>query len=242
MERFDEASPRTRARIIGLIYLLYFVLAIVGEIFLQQAGISSLTPAANDAAALAKSLHAHEAALQIGVALGLISVACYVAVTALFYQLFKPVGSTIALLALAFGLVAMAITAFASLFEVAPMVVLRAGSSAQGADQQQALALIFLKVGDQLGPISLFFSGLFQIFIGYLMFRSGFLPRIFGALVALAGFGWLVFLIPPVASYLLTYLEVLGVLGEAPLMLWLLIMGVNSKRWYEQAAPARSAA
>ena len=240
MERFDEASPRTRARITGAVYLLYFVLAIVGEIFLQQAGISSLTPAAGDAAALAKSLNAHEAELQTGVALGLLSVGCYVAVTVFFYQLFKPVGRTIALLALAFGLVAMAITAFASLFEVAPMVVLQARSSALVADQQQALALVFLKVGDQVGPISLFFSGLFQIFIGYLMFKSGFLPRIFGALVALAGIGWLLFLIPPVASYLLTYLEILGFLAEAPLSLWLLIKGVDSRRWDERAAAARS--
>jgi uncharacterized protein DUF4386 len=240
MERFDEASPRTRARITGTVYLLYFVLAIVGEVFLQQAGISAITPVAGDAAALAKNVQAHQAALQIGVALGLISVTCYVAVTALFYQLFKPVGRTIALLALAFGLVAMAVTAFASLFEVAPLAVLQAGSSAQLVDQQ-ALALVFLKVGDQVGPISLVFSGMFQIFFGYLMFRSGFLPRVFGGLLALAGIGWLLFLIPPVASYLLTYLEVLGFLGEVPLMLWLLIMGVNSQRWDEQAAAARSA-
>jgi hypothetical protein len=238
MERFDEASPRTRARITGVVYLSYFVIAILGEVFLQQAGISAISPTADDAATLARNLLTHESSLQLGVALGLISVACYVAVTALLYLLFRPVSKSLALLALAFGLVAMAITAFAALFELAPEVALGGSSSAFSLQQHQALALTLLKVGDQVGPIGLLFSGLFQLLIGYLMFRSGFLPRVFGVLVAVAGLGWFVFLAPPLANTLMTYLEVLGFLGEVPLMLWLLVMGVNSQRWNETAAAA----
>lgn len=62
------------------------------------------------------------------------------------------------------------------------------------------------------------------------------MPWIFGVLIALAGVGWLTSLAPPLSSALLTYLELLGVLGEAPLMLWLLVMGVDSQRWTEKAA------
>jgi len=92
--------------------------------------------------------------------------------------------------------------------------------------------------------VSLVFSGVFQVLNGYLMFRSGFLPRVLGVLVAAAGFGWFVFLVPPLANSLMTALEVLGFLGEVPLMLWLLTMGINSQRWNERAAAsaARSAA
>jgi hypothetical protein len=61
-------------------------------------------------------------------------------------------------------------------------------------------------------------------------------PGIIGALIALAGLGWLTFLSPPVANQLLTPLEVLGFVAEASLMLWLLVIGVNSQRWAEQAA------
>jgi hypothetical protein len=43
---------------------------------------------------------------------------------------------------------------------------------------------------------------------------------------------------PPLANYLLTYLEVLGILAEASLMLWLIVMGVNSQRWNERARAA----
>jgi Domain of unknown function (DUF4386) len=85
MEWIDTASPRTRARITGAAYLLYFVTAILGEVFLQQAGVSGLAPTGGDAARLAKNLQSHQGAYQLGVAIGLISTVLYVAVTSLFY-------------------------------------------------------------------------------------------------------------------------------------------------------------
>ena len=86
---------------------------------------------------------------------------------------------------------------------------------------------------------SLVFFGPYCLLIGYLIFRSTFLPRILGVLMALAGLGWLIFL-SPLASYLSTYLKILGFLAEASLMLWLLIRGVNEQRWKEQASAAWS--
>jgi hypothetical protein len=70
--------------------------------------------------------------------------------------------------------------------------------------------------------------------IGYLIFRSTFLPRILGVLMMFAGLGWLIFL-TPLANHLSTYLKVLGFLAELSLCLWLLVMGVNVQRWKEQA-------
>jgi Domain of unknown function (DUF4386) len=100
----------------------------------------------------------------------------------------------------------------------------------------QELALLLLNLGVQVGDIALVFAGPFQLLIGYLIFRSTYLPRMLGVLVALAGVGWLLFLWPPLANSLLTYLEILGILGELPLMLWLLVMGVNAQRWQEQTS------
>ena len=236
LERFDQASPRSRARITGVVYLLFFVSAIVGEVFLQQAGISTITPNGGDPATLARNILGHQAALQAGVALGLISVALYVGVTTLFYLLFRPVSSSIALLALTSGLVAMAITAVAAIFELGPLAILQSTTTGLSAGELRAQALLLVQVGGQVSPVSLVFSGVFQVLNGYLMVRSGFLPRIFGVLVAAAGFGWFLFLVPPVATSLLTGLEVLGFLGEVPLMLWLLTMGINSQRWNERAS------
>jgi Domain of unknown function (DUF4386) len=241
MEPVAAASPRVRARLTGVIYLLFFVTAILGEVFLRQAGISGIQPGASgDAAATANGIVAHEAPYRLGWALGLVSTACYVAVTALFYQLFRPVGRTLAASAAFFGLVGCAVTAFGSLFQLAPLVVLGGSPylSVFDAKQLQAVALLFLDLNAQAGSIALVFFGLFQLLIGYLIYRSSFLPRILGALIALAGLGWLIFLSPPLASSLLTYLEVLGFLGEVPLMLWLLVAGVNAQRWYERASAA----
>jgi hypothetical protein len=138
------------------------------------------------------------------------------------------VSRTLALLALAFGLVAMAITAVGSVFELAPLSVIATSAGPLNQERVQVLALTWLKVGEQISPVSLVFSGFFQIVTGYLIIRSRFLPWIFGVLIGLAGIGWLTFLAPPVSSALLTYLEVLGVLGESPLLVWLLVMGVNN--------------
>jgi Domain of unknown function (DUF4386) len=236
MEWIDTALPRTRARFTGAVYLLYFVTAILGEVFLQQAGVSGLSPTGSDAATLARNLQSHQGFYQLGIATGLISTVLYVAVTSLFYLLFRPVSRTISLLALAFGLVAMAVTALGTVFELAPLTVLGTASSALSSQQVQVVALTWLKIGEDVSPVSLVFSGFFQIAIGILIVRSGFLPRIFGVLIGLAGIGWLTFLAPPVSTALLTYLEVLGVLGEVPLMVWLLVMGVDSQRWNEKAA------
>jgi hypothetical protein len=75
--------------------------------------------------------------------------------------------------------------------------------------------------------------------IGFLIFRSTFLPRILGLLMAFAGVGWLI-LLTPFANPLSTYLKILGFIAEASLMLWLIVKGVNVQRWKKQAIAARS--
>jgi len=89
--------------------------------------------------------------------------------------------------------------------------------------------------------IAIVFLGLFCILIGYLIFRSAFLPRILGALMAIAGLGWLTYLSPQLANYLSPYNLAAGLLGQASLCLWFLIFGVNSQRWKQQAGAANTA-
>jgi hypothetical protein len=222
VERMPEASPRTRARITGAVYLLFFLTAVCGSFF------SPASPT---------GIVAQDTAFRLGFALTLISTACYVAVTALFYRLFWPVSRSIALVAAFFGLVGCAITAFGSLFQLASLVVL--GSNPDfgvfSVKQLQAQAQILLDLNALAGDIALVFFGLFLLLTGYLIFRSTFLPRILAAPIALAGLGWLTFLWPPLVNHLLIYVEVLGFLAELSLMLWLLFMGVNAERWNEQA-------
>lgn len=88
-------------------------------------------------------------------------------------------------------------------------------------------------VASRVNP--LYFFGPYCLLLGYLILRSIFLPRILGALLVLAGAGWLMFLWPPFALTLSTYIEVVGIVAEAALMLWLVARGVNVERWRAQA-------
>jgi hypothetical protein len=161
-------------------------------------------------------------------------------VTALFYDLFEPVNRRVSLLAAFFSLVGCAILAFASLFQLAALVVLGGGQylSVFKAEQLRALAVLFLELYGQGVSICFVFFGVYCLLIGYLILKSTFLPRVLGVLMAFAGLGWLTFLFPLLANYLSPYILILGFLAEVALMLWLLGMGVNVQRWKEQASPA----
>ena len=185
MERIAEASPGPRARITGAVYLLYFLTAVSAEAFVGRG-----RPVAYDA-------------------VNLVAYAFYIAVTLLFYYLFKPVNRSLSLLAAFFSLLGCANDVL-SLFNLAPYKI-----------------------------SSLVFFGPYCLLLGYLIFRSTFLPRILGVLMAFAGLGWLIFL-SPLANHLSTFLKVLGFLAEMSLMLWLLVKGVDAQRWKEQASAARS--
>ena len=229
-----SSVPPPMARITGVVYLLYFLTAVSGELFIRGIIVSG------DPAATATNILAHERLFRLSAAVGLIATALYIAVTVLFYGLFKPVNKTVALLAAFFSLVGCAIQAFGSLFRVAPLVVLEGSPylSVFKVDQLQTVALMSIKLNVQATYIYLVFFGLFNLLIGYLIFKSTFLPRILGVLMALSGLGWLTFLSPSLANYLLTYIEVLGIIAEASLMLWLLVKGVNVQRWKEQSSAA----
>jgi hypothetical protein len=234
MKRIAEASPRPSARITGAVYLLYFLTAALSEFFMRGIVVDG------DAAATANNILAHQPLFRLGLATGLIATGGYIAVTALFYGLFKHVNLSLCLVAAFFSLVGCAILAFSSLFRFAPLVVL-GGSQYLGVfkvEQLRAVALLFLELNAQAGNIYLVFFGLFNLLIGYLIFKSTFLPRILGVLMALSGLGWLTFLSPPLANYLLTYIAVLGIIAELSLMLWLLVRGVNVQRWKERASGA----
>jgi len=86
--------------------------------------------------------------------------------------------------------------------------------------------------------IAIVFVGFNCLLIGYLIFRSTFLPRILGALMAFGGLGWLTYMSPPLVNHLSPYNLASGLLGQGSVMLWLLVMGVNEQRWKEQASAA----
>ena len=231
-------SIATQARATGVVYLLYFVTAVGGALLAPGAGGPGGLP--TDAAANAQWILAQQTQYELGVAVGLLSAVLYVALAALFYALLRPVNRTLALVMAFLSLAGSAVTAFGSVFLFAPIVVLGDHSflSVFDGKQLQALALLFAYLGAESGRVALAFFGFFQLVWGYLIFRSSFLPRAIGVLIAVAGIGWLTYLLPAQAPFVVTATEVVGFAAEASLMLWLLIRGVNAQRWQELSAGA----
>lgn len=236
--RSAEASPRFQARMAGVFYLL----TILTGMFAQGL-VSGRLVVDGDAAATAANILTHKTLFQWGFTVYLVEMACQIAVTALFYDLLKPAGRMISLLAAFLGLAGCVIKTFSRLFFIAPLFVLGGAHylNVFSPEQLQALALLFLKVNDRGAAIALAFFGFYALLTGYLIVRSTFLPRFLGVWSALAGLGWLTFLYPPLGYRLFLYLAAFGLLGAAALILWLLVFGVDEPRWREQASAARLA-
>jgi len=237
MGRIAETSPRFEARITGAIYLFTILTGIFAQGF-----VSGSLVVDGDAAATATNILTHRGLFQLGFAVYLIEMACQIAMTALFYDLLKPAGRSVSLVAAFLGLTGCTIKTLSRLFFIAPLFILGGVHylSVFSAEQLQALALLFLKVNDHGAAIALVFFGFYALLTGYLIIRSTFLPRILGVLSVSGGLGWLTFLYQPLGYHLFPYIAAFGLLGAASLILWLLVFGVNEQRWKEQASAALS--
>jgi hypothetical protein len=234
-ERIAETSPRLKARITGAFSLLTILTAIFAQGF-----VSGRLVVDGDAAATAANILAHKGLFQLAYAVYLIEMACNIAMTALFYDLLKPAGRSISLLAAFLGFAGCVIKTFSRVFFIVPLFILGGAHylSVFSAEQLQTLALLFLKVNDRGAGMALVFFGFYALLTGYLIVRSTFLPRILGLLGMLGGLGWLSFLYQPLAHRLFPYVVALALLGALAEIVWLLVFGVNEPRWKEQASAA----
>jgi hypothetical protein len=232
-ERIAKSSPRLTARITGVFYLITILTGIFAGGFVSERLVVQ-----GDAAATATNILTHSGLFQLGFAVYLIEMACNIAMTALFYDLLKPAGRSVSLLAAFLGFAGCVIKTFSRVFFITPLFVLGGAHylSVFSAEQLQALALLFLKVNDRGAGIALVFFGFYALLTGYLIIRSTFLPRILGVVSVIAGLGWLSFLYLPLAHLLFPYVVALALLGAGALICWLLVFGVNEQRWKEQAA------
>ena len=236
-ERLTEASPRFQARTAG-------VFAWIGTTEGFAIWVRSRLVVDSDAAATAHNILAHELLYRWGFVGDVISCVAFIIYTLLLYNLFRPVSRRLSLLAAVSNLVGEAIQLSIGVFLLAPLVVLEGphSLSAVNVAQSQALALMFLNFYGNGYAISMILFGFWNILTGYLIFRSTFLPRILGVLLAISGLYYQInnfaeFLYPAIAARVEPYVFVIG-MAELLLALWLVVMGVNEQRWKEQASTA----
>lgn len=228
--RTSTSSPRFLARMSAV----FFLLTILAGIF-AQAFVSERLVDFSNAATTATNILSNRSLFRLGFSVYLIEMACQITGAVLFYQLLKRVNRTVALLALFLEVTGLAVKICARVFFIAPLVVLGNPAALKGfsAEQLQSVALILLKVNDQGAGVAVAFFGFSTLLSGYLVFRSTFLPRWLGVVSIFAGLGWLTYLYRPLGDMAFPIVALLGLLGSAATIFWLLVFGVNEERWSE---------
>jgi hypothetical protein len=230
-------SVQTYARVAGVVFLLAFVGGGFGEAY---APAQLIVP--GNAVATAHQVVTSASLLRLGFLAYLLEAVTDVALAFLLYVLLRPVHANLAFLSVLFRLMATATFAVAEVFYFAPSLILGGDAYLKtfSPTQLQALALLSFNVYGFAGGFSQVFYGIASLLLGYLMVRSGYLPRVLGALWMLGGLGFLAsslaqVLAPADASSLLLLPQLLAALS---LGLWLLVRGVDVVTWQERAAVA----
>ena len=235
-KRVKQLSPKSLARLAGLYQALEGSTATFGQVQV----IGQLFVVGN-AAASAANILGHERLFWLGFASSLVGVMFHLAWGVLMYFLLKPAGRRMAAFALAVILVGCAIQVVTAVLYLAPLLVLKSGVvlSAFNNPQLQALAYVFLRLNAYAFNTYLVFFGLWCALTGLLISKSTFMPRILGVLLIISGIGWMIYVVPPLAMRLfIPYIAGASAIGELPLLLWLLVRGVNNERWNQQAHSA----
>ena len=230
--RSTETSPLVYARIAGVLYLFIAVSGIFNMMF----GPSSLI-VLGDAATTVNNIMASESLFRLGIVNDLIAQTVGILLVLALYKLLKAVNKNQALLMVIFALVSIPIVMLNLLNQFAAQLLLSGANylTVFAADQLQALVMLFLNLDEHGFFIAHIFWGLWLFPMGYLVYKSGYIPRILGILLIIAGFGYLIdfvtfFFVPSFGP-----IKMFTFIGEVLFPLWLLIKGVNVKQWEKRA-------
>jgi hypothetical protein len=227
------------ARTAGVLGLISIVAGGFGEAYVPAVLVVS-----RDAAATATKIMASESLFRWGFTAYLVEALCDVGLTLLFYLLLRAVRKDLALLAVFFRLIGTAGFAMAQVLYFAALPIVGGADHLKAfpPEQLHAVALLSVTVSGYGRSLFTMFWGVGSVLLGYLIYRSGFLPKVIGALLALSGVGFVAktftwVLAPSYSSPLL-----LMPAGVAALALtgWLLVKGVDVAKWKAKAALAES--
>jgi hypothetical protein len=227
-------ATNKNARVAGLLYLTIIVSGIFAEFFVRQ---SLVVP--GDATATATNILAAESLFRSGIAGDLIMIMSDIALALLFYVLLKPVNNALSLLAAFFRLIQAAVLGANLLNLFAVLELVRGADYLTGfsTDQLYAQVLFYLEAHGVGYSIGLLFFAMNCLVFGYLVFRSGYFPKLLGILLIIAGFGYLTdgfanVLLTNYNAYEETFALVVflpAIVGELAMCLWLLIRGIGSQ-------------
>jgi hypothetical protein len=227
-------SPQLYARTAGVLYLLNILAGFFGEMVVRARLV-----VANDPAATAHNILAHQLLFRCGIAGDLFMHLTDVPGIVIFYLLMRPVSPDLSLLTACFNLVQTSMLVANKVQLLATLSFLASPHPAFTTAQLQNLALNSLTLHEQGFGVGLVFFGVTCLFTGYLIYRSGYLPRTIGVFQAVVGICYLtnsfaLILAPAVADKLAPFLLPPAGLGELATCLWFLFKGINMEKWNER--------
>ncbi len=233
-------SRQTTARTAGLLYLVFIITGALAGVL--RSGLVNY----GDAGATARQILASPVLFRIDFAADVFSAVLFLLAAWALYALLAPVHRNIALLFVFLNLAGVAVQALNMLNQLAALLLLNGGDAFQAfpPDQRQALAMLFLTLYRSGFVMAQIFFGAWLLPLGYLVYRSGFLPRVLGVLLMIDFVGEMVWF---VQFFFFPGLDVItypgyavGFLAEAGLSLWLLIVGVKANNRAPRDRPAAS--
>ncbi len=223
-------SLNKTARMAGLFYLLYMITTILADVL----GRSRLI-VLGDAATTSANIMASDGLFRLSFVGDLVSAVLFFLAAWALYLLLKPVQPGIALALVLLNLAGTAVYVTNLLNQWAALLLLGGADylKAFQPEQLQALAMFFLTLRDSGSWISQIFFAAWLLPLGYLVFKSGFLPRILGIIIMIHFVGWLAtffqFFLFPGFQALTSVTYPLGLITELWLTLWLLVKGVKDQ-------------
>lgn len=218
------------ARTAGFLYLIMIVTGGFAEAFVR----GGLT-VDGDPAATARNILESEQMYRLGFVADLICIIATTFLSLIFYYLFKPVNKFLSSMALLFSIIASAVMTANLIHQFAPLLLLHntAYQQAFSIEQLQTQSLFFLNLQSQGYNISLLLFAFYFPIIGWLVYKSNFLPKVLGVIYTLAGVGYLAnslawFLAPQLAGHLFLYVLLPAFIGEVSMSLWLIFKGVKA--------------
>ena len=230
---FADLSQRKAVTVLRFLYPIWLV---VGPFSLMYVPATLIVP--GDATTTANNIMANELLFRMGIAGSLITQIIQILVVLVLYKLLKPVNKDHASLMVVFALVGVPISMLNTLNRVAALLLLNGADYLKvfGADQLHAQMMFFLDLNAQgILTISAIFWGLWLFPLGYLVYKSGYFPRIIGVLLVMGCFGYLLdsfthLLLPNYANYeaiLGPVILLLTIPGEFSFMGWVLFKGAK---------------
>ncbi|MCA9929352.1 MAG: DUF4386 domain-containing protein [Anaerolineales bacterium] len=241
--KVNELSPSVYARIAGVLYLIITIAAIFAHFVIPE---QFIVP--GDAAATAVNIATSESLFRIGVVGSeLIVLLSEIMLSVVLYVLLKPVNKTLSLVAAVSRLVMTTIHGLNLLNYYFVLQLLTGGDylTVFGQEQVNALVTLFLDAHSIGFTIGIAFLVLHVLILGYLIYQSGYFPKLLGILFIAAGVGYLFdttgLLLVPGYTTTPDLIAMVIAIAEIAFPIWLLVKGVNSDRWQNRALAIESA-